>query len=103
VAPEHDDDRPDLRSCTSRAALGMFSSKLRCCGTGCPGEPNEVEQHREAFAEPALAASYCGGSWTSSVRTNGSPSGLSANTCDVCSSVTTRPESHVGRFNAMAR
>src|SRR6266850_7912223 len=46
-------------------------------------------------------SSYCGGSHSASLRTCGSPRGLSLSTLEACSSVTTVPGFHVGRLSAM--
>src|SRR2546428_2191945 len=96
---------PILPSWTSRAARsGTLSLKLfhATCARPEPVNPTRSNSTGKRRPRPRPApASYWGGSQSASLRTCGSPSGLSLSTLEACSSVTTVPGFHRGRFSAM--
>src|SRR5207247_11051584 len=72
------------------------------CARPEPVNPTRSNSTGKRRPRPRPAsASYWGGSQSASLRTCGSPSGLSLSTLEVCSSVTTVPGFHLGRFSAM--
>src|SRR5437016_3887752 len=98
---------PILPSWTSRAARsGTLSLKLfhATCARPEPVNPTRSNSTGKRRPRPRPApASYCGGSQSASLRTCGSPRGLSLSTLEACSSVTTVPGFHLGRFSAILR
>src|SRR2546422_4674098 len=96
---------PILPSWTSRAARsGTLSLKLfhATCARPEPVNPTRSNSTGKRRPRPRPAPeSYWGGSQSASLRTCGSPRGLSLSTLEACSSVTTVPGFHLGRFSAM--
>src|SRR3989442_1320529 len=98
---------PILPSWTSRAARsGTLSLKLfqATCARPEPVNPTRSNSTGKRRPRPRPAASsYWGGSQSASLRTCGSPRGLSLSTLEACSIVTTVPGFQRGRFSAMLR
>ncbi len=93
------------RSCTRRAARsGTFSLKLfhATCDSPEPVNPTMSTSTGKRRPRPWPApSSYCGGSHAASWRTCGSRRGLSRRILESCSSTTTVPDFHWGRFRAI--
>src|SRR5256885_6671734 len=98
---------PILLSWTSRAARsGTLSLKLfhATCARPEPVNPTRSNSTGKRRPRPRpAAASYWGGSQSASLRTCGSPRGLSLSTLEACSSGTTVPGFQRGRFSAILR